>query len=124
MTCGAAASALAGHMPVTIRIGALRGVSAASANGSGGLSAGQWTVVIGVAAVLFAGYLIGCSIWPYGPCLSCIAHRGRSRGSTGGAGAGASAAEDQASGSAGVPAPAEHQTRLGEACELSSPRQR
>ena len=70
-------------MPVTIWIGALRGAGAASANGSGGLSAGQWTVVIGVAAVLFAGYLIGCSIWPYGPCLSCIAHRGRSRGSTG-----------------------------------------
>jgi hypothetical protein len=70
-------------MAVALRIGALPGVGAASASGSGGLSAGQWAVVIGVAAVLFAGYLIGCSIWPYGPCLACIARRGRSRGSTG-----------------------------------------
>jgi hypothetical protein len=68
-------------MPVTVWIGALPGVSAASASGSGGLSAGQWTVVIGAAAVAFALYLIGCTIWPYGPCLSCIAHRGQSRGS-------------------------------------------
>ena len=59
------------------------GVSAASASGSGGLSAGQWTAVLGVAAVLFALYLIGCSIWPYGPCAACIGHRGKNRGSTG-----------------------------------------
>lgn len=82
MTCGAAGSGLAAHMPATIWIGAFRGVSAASASGSEGLSAGQWTAVIGVAAALFAGYLIGCSIWPYGPCLSCLGHRGKSRGST------------------------------------------
>ena len=70
-------------MPVTVWIGAFRGVSAASASGSGGLSAGQWAAILGAAAVLFAAYLIGCSIWPYGPCLSCISHRGKSRGSTG-----------------------------------------
>jgi hypothetical protein len=69
-------------MPVTVWIGALRGVSAASASGSGGLSAGQWAAVICVAATVLALYLIGCKIWPYGPCLSCAGHRGRSRGST------------------------------------------
>jgi hypothetical protein len=83
VTCGAAASGPAGHMPVTLRIGALRGVSAASASGSGGLSAGQRTAVIGVAVVVLALYLIGSTIWPYGHCLSCISHRGRNRGSTG-----------------------------------------
>jgi hypothetical protein len=31
---------------------------------------------IGVAAVVLALYLIGCTIWPYGPCLACISHRG------------------------------------------------
>jgi hypothetical protein len=55
---------------------------AASANGSGGLSAGQRTAVIGVAAVMLALYLIGCTIWPYGPCLSCVGHRGKIRGSS------------------------------------------
>ena len=81
MTCGAAASGQLGHMPATVWTGALRGVSAASANGSGGLSGGQCAAILGAAAVLFALYLIGCTIWPYGPCLSCIARRGRSRGS-------------------------------------------
>ena len=113
MTCGAAASGLAGHMPVTLRIGALRGVSAASASGSGGLSAGQWTAVIGVAAVLFAGYLIGCSIWPYGPCLSCIAHRGQEPGQQLAALGPVQALQGiRRADPLGLPAPAEHQARL------------
>jgi hypothetical protein len=69
-------------MPVTLRVGALRGGSAASASGSGGLSGGHLITGLAIGAVVLALYLIGCAIWPYGPCLSCIAHRGRNRGST------------------------------------------
>jgi len=83
VTWDAAGSGPAGHMPVTVRIGTLRGVSAASASGSGGLSAGHLIAVLAIGAVVLALYLIGCSIWPYGPCAACIAHRGKSRGSTG-----------------------------------------
>jgi hypothetical protein len=78
-----ASSGLAGHMPVTVWIGALRGVSAASAKAAAGLSPGQWAAVTGGAVVVLALYLIGCTIWPYGPCMGCISHRGRNRGSTG-----------------------------------------
>lgn len=36
-----------------------------------------------VVTAAFVSYLIGCSIWAYGPCLSGAVQRGRSRGSTG-----------------------------------------
>ncbi len=59
----------------------LRGLGAASASGSGGLSPLGWLAVAGVGAAVLAGYLIACSIWPYGPCFGCTGHRGRNRGS-------------------------------------------
>lgn len=30
---------------------------------------------------LAAGYYFSCKWWPYGPCLGCIGHPGRNRGS-------------------------------------------
>lgn len=31
--------------------------------------------------VLAVGYYLSCRWWPYGPCLGCIGHQGRNRGS-------------------------------------------
>ena len=42
---------------------------------------GGWLTVVIVGLAAFVLYLIGCRIWPYGPCLSCLGHRGKSRGS-------------------------------------------
>jgi hypothetical protein len=76
-----ASSGLAGHMPVTVRIGALPGSLAASASGSG-LSAIQWLAVFGLALAALVIYLACAAIWPYGPCLGCAGHPGKRAGSS------------------------------------------
>ena len=79
MTWALASSGLPGHMLLTLRIGALRGVSAASANAI----PGGWLTILGGGTGVLVLYLMGAVIWPYGPCLSCLGHRGKNRGSNG-----------------------------------------
>jgi hypothetical protein len=87
VTCSAAASALAA--PGLDRAGfrGIAGVAAASARAAGAvlgsLSGGQWAAVLGIGTVLLVLYLLGCAIWPYGPCFGCIGHPGKNRGSNG-----------------------------------------
>jgi hypothetical protein len=46
-------------------------------------SSGSWLTILGGGTVRLVLYMIGAAIWPYGPCLSCLGHRGKNRGSTG-----------------------------------------
>ena len=45
------------------------------------LSARAWALVILAALALTVLYLLGCRIWPYGPCFVCRVHPRRNPGS-------------------------------------------
>jgi hypothetical protein len=54
---------------------------AAIAAASASAIPGGWLTVLGGALAALVAYLGCCAIWPYGPCLSCLGHRGKNRGS-------------------------------------------
>jgi hypothetical protein len=40
-----------------------------------------YLIALGALAAWCGWYFIACKWWPYGPCLRCIGHPGRNRGS-------------------------------------------
>ena len=76
---GAGSSALAVAVLPTWHFAGLAGIAGASASAI----PGGWLTILGGGTAAFLLYLIGTATWPYGPCLSCITHRGKNRGSTG-----------------------------------------
>ena len=76
---GAGSSALALAVVPSWHFAAPAAIAAASASAI----PGGWLTVLGGGTVLLVLYLMGAVIWPHGPCLSCIGHRGRNRGSNG-----------------------------------------
>jgi hypothetical protein len=76
---GAGSSALAVAVLPSWPFAGLAGIAGAGASAI----PGGWLTILGGGTVLLVLYLMGSAIWPYGPCLSCIGHRGRNRGSYG-----------------------------------------
>lgn len=63
---------------------ALRGIAAIAGLrilAAGGLSPRDIAGLLLLAVIAAGVYLLGCLVWPYGPCLACRLNRGRNFGS-------------------------------------------